>query len=265
MRGLIRDLDEATYHGDRDSLSASGMKLILKSPAKYRWSLDNREEPKAHFDVGTATHSKVLGTGAPFVAIDVDAKRGKAWTEPADAARAEGKVPLTRDEAAAVDAMAEAVLAHPRARQILTGGESEVSAFWHDEEFDVTRRARFDHLRGRVIGDLKTTTNAEPSRLAKTVIDFGYDLSAAQYLTVAGGLDLDVVAFALVFVEKDAPHLVTVCDLDANFLDRGERLCRVALERYRDCRESDTWPGYPGDIHTLNLPGWAAREEWLSA
>jgi len=261
--GLYPDLPEAVYFGDTDSLSASSMKLILKSPAQYHYRLTHPEEPKAHFDVGHAAHAKVLGAGAPIAVIDVKDKRGKAWTEPAEAARAEGKTPVTTAEAEATDAMAEAVLAHPIARRVLTGGESEVSAFWHDEEYGVTRRARFDHVNVPVIGDLKTTRDADPKWLPKVVCDYGYDVSAAQYLDVARGLGLDVTAFALVFVGKEPPHEVVVAELDAEFLDRGERLCRAALERFRDCRESGVWPGFtgPDDFLTLTPPRWANREE----
>ena len=257
--GWHRDLDETTYHRDPDSLSASGMKLLLKAPALYRWQQDNPPEPKDHFDVGTACHSKVLGTGAPVVVIDADSKRGKAWSEPADAARAEGKVPLLRKDAEAVDRMAEAVLAHPVARKVLTGGDSELSAFWHDPEYNVTRRARFDHLNGVIAGDLKTTVSADPKRLPKTVVDYGYDVQYAQYADVAAGLGVELAAMAFVFVEKEPPHLVVVAELDAAFYARGRDLCRVALERFRDCRESGIWPGYVDEFTTLNPPRWATN------
>lgn len=264
---LVSDLDEAAYHADPYSVSASGLKLLLKAPALFRWQQDNPAEPRDHFDVGTACHTRILGTGSPAVPIDCDAKRGKAWTDPADAARAEGKTPLLRKEFDAVERMADAVLADPTARRLLTGGESEVSAYWRDPEWDVTRRARFDHLTqapaGHIIADLKTTASAEPGRLPKVIVDYGYDLSAAHYIDVARGCGLDVAAYSLIFVDKTPPHCVVVAELDDDFLDRGRRLCATALERYRDCLAADSWPGYvmPGEFLTLTPPAWALRED----
>jgi hypothetical protein len=258
LTGIYQGMDEEQYHGDQHSLSASGMKKLLKAPALYRYDLDAPPVVRDYFDVGTATHTKILGTGAATVVIDCDAKRGKAWTEPADAARAEGKTPLLRKEAEAVDRMAEAVLGHRAARRILTGGDSEVSLFWHDDRFDVTRRARVDHLTDG-IGDLKTTASANPADLPRTVANFGYDLAAAQYLDVARGVGLDPAFYALVFVEKEPPHLVTVVELSADFIDRGRRLCDDALEVYRDCRDADLWPGYViDDFTTIHPPAWAS-------
>lgn len=255
--GIYDDLPEHAYHGDRDSLSASGMKLLLKAPALFKWAQDNPAAPRDHFDVGTACHTKILGTGAPVVAIDAKDKRGKAWTEAADAARAEGKVPLLRKEADAVDRMAEAVLAHKVARRLLSGGRSEVSLFWRDDRYDITRRARVDHLTAG-IADLKTTINANPKDLPRTIVNFGYDLAAAQYLDVAQGCDLDPAFYSLVFVEKEPPHPVVVVELSPDFIDRGRRLCDQALEVYRDCRAVDVWPGYvTEDFITIHPPRWA--------
>lgn len=258
--GIYPDLDEATYHGDPDSLSASGMKLILKAPALYQYRKANPEHRDV-FDFGTAAHRKVLGVGAEIVTVHADSWRTKAAQEARKEARAAGKVALLADDVAKVDAMAEKLAAHDLAMRLLIGGQPEVSAFWHDDEYDVTRRARFDYQPAvRALVDYKTAASADPTRLPKAVVDFGYDLQAAQYLAVAAGLDLDIDAFAFVFQEKEAPYLVTVCELDAELLARGDRLCREALSIYRDCRDTDHWPGYVAsdEFTTIYAPRWAS-------
>src|SRR5690606_37760265 len=67
--GLIHNMPDATYHSDpvpAGSLSSTGARLLLDSPARYHHELNNRQGRRA-FDVGHVIHTKILGTGAPIV------------------------------------------------------------------------------------------------------------------------------------------------------------------------------------------------------
>lgn len=260
--GIHDGMDEAEYHR-HPALSQSQAKTLLRAPALYLWERDNPREHRDVFDIGHAAHSKVLGVGAEVVAIDVDSRRGKAWTEPADEARAEGKVPLLRKDADAVDAMAEAVLAHPLARAILESeGRAEQSLFWTDEETGVDCRGRIDWLTATADGrpflaDLKTTASAAPDDFGRSVHTYGYGLQDRWYTAgfhAATGQD---AAFAFICVEKTAPHLVTVGSIDDTARDIGERQMRDALDLYRRCVDTDTWPAYSDDFITYPSPRWA--------
>jgi hypothetical protein len=258
--GIYDDLDEATYHGDPDSLSASGMKLLLQAPALFRYRQDNPEH-KDVFDFGAAAHKKVLGVGAETVTVHADDWRSKAAREARDEARSAGKVPLLAKDAAAVDAMADALSSHRLAAKLLTDGQPEVSAFWHDEAWGITRRARFDWLRtDGIVVDFKTCASANPRRLPSVAHDFGYHLQEANYRDVAEGVGLDVADFVFVFQEKTAPYLVTVARLDPEFVALGRARCAEALERYRDCTQTGIWPGYANDLTdlTITAPRWAS-------
>ncbi len=75
--GIFEDVPEDVYHGDRSlapelgrSLSASGAKVLLKCPARFNWERDNPPPPRDVFDLGTAAHTLILGTGQPFVCVD---------------------------------------------------------------------------------------------------------------------------------------------------------------------------------------------------
>lgn len=257
--GIHRGLDERDYHTDTASLSVSGMKLLLDAPALFRHRQDNPEH-KDVFDLGTAAHRKVLGVGAETAVIHADDWRTKAAREARDAARTEGKVPLLAKDAAVVDAMALKLSEHRLASTLLTDGEAEVSMFWHDEAWEVTRRARFDWLRGDGIAvDFKTAASANPRKLPATSHDFGYHMQEANYRDVAEGLGVDVSDFVFVFQEKTEPYLVTVARLDPEFVSLGRARCAAALERFRDCTESGLWPGYTDDLTdiTITAPRWA--------
>lgn len=257
--GIIRELDEPAYLSDPDSISASGVKQLLKSPAHFKlppWFSDAA-------DLGSAFHTETLGIGQEVVVVDAASWRGKDAQEAQAKARAEGKAPILAKDVPTVKAMAESVRAHPLAGKLLAQpGEAELSAFWRDDAWDVTRRARFDWLTDSGINvDLKSTVSVARADIQRTVVRYGYDLSAAWYEDVATGLDMPLTATALVFVEKTEPYRVRVVELSSEFIDRGRRLANRALEIYRDCREADLWPNYDDpEFTTIHPPAWAREE-----
>lgn len=264
--GVYDALDEAEYHQDPASVSASGMKTLLRSPAHF---LHERTHPKTStaMDLGSVAHAMVLGTGCEYVAVDGNRNRNDVKAAIAEA-EAAGKVVLKPEQLAAAERMADAVLTHRQAARLLASpGRSEVSMFWRDPAFDVIRRCRWDRLSDDGIGtDLKTCHNAHPDALPKHIAEYAYDLSAAWYLDVAAGLDVDVAAYALVFVESTEPHPVVVVELSGSFLDRGAALTHKALTTYRRCLDTGTWPAYADhDFLTVHPPRWAPTAQDITA
>ena len=257
--GLYLDMPEPDYLGDRDSLSASGAKQLLKSPAHFRlpqWFSDAA-------DIGSAFHTETLGVGQEVVVIDAASWRGKEAQEAQSKARGEGKAPILAKDVPTVQAMAKAVREHPTAARLLEQpGKAEVSGFWDDAEWDITRRCRVDYLTDTGINvDLKSTVSVARNDIARTTVNYGYDLSAAWYEDVLRGLDIDVTATAFVFVEKVPPYRVRVVELSPDFIDRGRRLATRALEIHRDCVEADLWPNYDDpDFTTIHPPAWARED-----
>lgn len=257
--GVYADLSEPDYLSDPDSISASGAKNLLKSPAHFKlppWFSDAA-------DLGSAFHTETLGCGQEVVIVDAASWRGKEAAAAQQQARAEGKAPILAKDVPTVKAMAEAVRAHPTAGKLLAQeGRAELSAFWRDDVWGVTRRARYDWLTDSGINvDLKSAASVNRNDIARTIVNFGYDLSAAWYEDVARGVGLDLTATALVFVEKVPPYRVRVVELSPDFIDRGRRLVNRALEIYRDCREADLWPNYDDpDFCTIHPPAWARED-----
>ena len=78
------------------------------------------------------------------------------------------------------------------------------------------------------------------------------------------GLDIDLTAYALVFVESTEPHPVVVVELSGSFLDRGAALAHKALTTYRHCLDTGRWPAYD-DFLTLHPPRWAPTAQDITA
>lgn len=273
--GIYDDMPEDIYHADPvpgGSLSSSGARKLLPPgcPARYRYERDCPPAPKGVFDFGTAAHSLVLGRGKPLAWLEAEDWRTKAAKEWREAVRAEGSVPLLRDEYNQVQAMADAIREHPLAGPLLAdAGTAENSCFWQDPEFGIWRRARLDshrHGSGRlIVTDYKTTSCAEPGAFARSVANYGYHAQASYYLdAVAACFGEADAAFLLVAQEKTPPYLVTVAGLDTAALRAGDAINCRAMEIYRDCQMTNIWPGYQadGEISYLSLPPWALREDY---
>lgn len=246
---IVKDMDDATYHSLR-SLSSTGARKLLVSPATYRWWSAHPQEPRAEFDLGHAVHGKVLGAGLQIEIYPeeilgangaVSTNAAKQW---ALDVRAEGRVPVKRQVANQVNAIVESVLANETARHLFESGDSEVSVFAVDPDTGVEVRARFDKLNTRGV-DLKTTSgSASESGFAKSVFAYGYEVQYGHYLDTyrfATGDDLEMLFVA---VEIEPPYLVGVHVLDDDAKKMGRDKARIAREIYARCAETGKWPGY---------------------
>lgn len=276
-QGLYPNVAEQSYHADQRAISQSDMRMILKSPAHFRWAKDHPAEPKQVFDYGSAAHALVLGVGQPIEVIEVeveatrDGRRQKIVAdnhafrlvqEAEDRARAAGRIPLLPEEWRHVQEMADALTHHRLAMELLSDGQAEVSAYALDEPTAVWVKGRFDFL-GQSLVDFKTTVSADPAGWAKKCIDYGYDLQAATYLDLAAANGRPDLGWVWICQEKTEPYVATVMVPEPELIDRGRRLKRRALEMFRDCSEAGVWPAYCPDDEFVMVaaPPWALREE----
>lgn len=268
--GVYTNLDELEYHRSH-ALSASGAKRLLAPgcPALFKHDRDNGGRPnKRAFDIGHAAHAAVLGIGLELVVVDADDWRGKAARDQRDEAYAAGQCPILAKEKAEVDAMAVALHRHPLAGRLLdpAHGAPEVSVFWHDDEHDIDRRARFDWLpcgHGSdgtlVVPDYKTTRSAEPHAFSRSIFGFGYDVQAVFYMDAVRAAGLaDDVSFVFIAQETTAPYLVTLHELDHDALAIGRARVDEACEVFKRCTDTGVWPSYSDHIELVGPPAWLA-------
>lgn len=270
LAGIVPGLDEAQYHA-HSALSSTGARLLLDSPARFRYRQTHPEAPRTEFDVGSAAHAKVLGVGAPIIAIpdELLALNGAISTVAAKAfvtdARAQGQIALKAAVVTTVHEMTESILAHPTARAFIErAGIAEASVFATDPATDVDLRARFDFLpeQGKhqtVAVDLKTTAKAaSPAQFARTVADHGYETQEGHYLDTYGLVTGDTdAAMVFVAVEKTPPYLVSVNQLNLEFREMGRVKARKAREIFRECTDTGTWPGYDTGVQIIQPPVFA--------
>lgn len=263
--GAYSDIAENAYHADPvigGSLSSTGAKHLVKSPAHYRHYADIGMAPRAAFDRGHVIHKEILGEGADIAVMDFDSWRSKAAQEDRDAARADGRVPILDKDFLPLLEVANTVLDDPVVGPWFTGeGDSEVSIFHKNPEFGVWMRGRVDRVikdgDTTVLIDVKTTQDADPALFGRTAAKFGYDLQMAWYTHIWEALHPDqTIRFLHVLVGLDEPTTLSVVELDDDFNWTGTELMNRALERYAECTKTNTWPGYPTTTTRVAPPAY---------
>jgi len=258
---ITTDLTNEQYHA-HDSISKSGLDLIARSPAHWRYA--ERNEPSRAMVIGSALHAAVLEPelfASQYMLLrNVKDRRASEYKQ-AVAVHGEDFV-LTGKEADYIAGMQETIRSHAYVGDMLRQpGRAELSVITKDPVTGIDVRCRFDWLTdtGRPL-DLKTTQDARPDAFARSVANYRYHVQAAFYADVwewETGERLD--RFEFVAVEKTMPHALSVYRLDDEAIAEGRRLYREALNLYADCLERDEWPAYGSEPQWLCLPAWAVE------
>ena len=257
------DLTNAEYHAS-PAISKSGLDLIRKAPALYKWRRENPSEPTPAMRLGTLTHTAVLEPDLfPSTTIVMPEGIGRrtsagkaAWA--AFQIQSAGREIVTAEESAKLAAIRDAVYSHPAAAKALAGSPViEQSIFWNVG--DVACRCRPDAVTERgVIVDIKTTRDASPEGFAKSIAQYRYHVQAAFYSDgYAAAFREDPKGFAFIAVETEPPYLVAVYVASWQMILRGRADYEADLAKFRECRDTDTWPGYSSAPLTIDLPKWA--------
>jgi hypothetical protein len=274
MTGLVRDLDEQTYHADTESLSASGAKTLL---GKRPPSPDGEAilfgrlvhtvilEP-AKLDTYAVLDPDIIGVKADGSKAD-NPTATKAWKDVVFAAKRDGLTVIAPKMLEKARAMEAAVRKHPEAGRLLAAAtDHEISAY-ADHPSGARVRARFDLVGPGFIGDIKTTRDADPENFGRTMHSFGYHISAANYLDVARANRLDVDRFDLIAVEKEptpgGDYRVSVLEIHPDAIDLGRELMAEACARWLALGKRIDLPHYGDDRHVIDLPAYAYDTETI--
>lgn len=284
LSGAYTGMPEYLYH-QHPALSSSGAKLLTapSTPAHYMARRGDEWKPSREMEFGTAAHTVVLGTGRALHVVEAPNWNVKAGREGKQLAYDLGRLPVLEAQYEEIQAMADAIRAHPVAsllfqRQryeagqlIPSTGEPELSLFWRDEMVGIDKRCRLDwfpQYRTRdgvlVVPDYKTCRSADESAIERAIRDYGYHQQAqwnTEGIETLGLNDGAPVLFVFVFQEKTAPYLINVVAVNAQTLQVAERKNYEAASVFRRCTESGEWPGYSDAVQHVGLPYWDLKRE----
>lgn len=272
---IEHDLSNDAYHA-MPELSSTQIKDVLRTPAHFyakHLAVDKKTKaPTASMLLGTVVHTLVLESDkfdAEYVIsknFDRRTKQGKADAAEFEAANSR-KTVIDGDLYDQAKLMATSILKHPVARLLkLPAMIPEASIFYTDLETELDCRIRPDYhlppceqFPNGLIVDLKTTDNASYNAFNRTIINFGYHISAAMYCD--GFMQLydtdEPPAFLWLIGERDAPYAVIAYSPNFETMQKGDDKKREALQLIAECMAAEEWPAYSTDILDINLPAWA--------
>lgn len=283
--GFYEDMPIDVYHAD-PAIGSSGLKKFMECPALYH--AHYVAEPRIPYGasraqrIGSHAHVRLLEPDkfvkefaiSPEFAVVNKGKRNEErkpmnrahgdWTE--FCATVGNKTPLLHSEYLTAQDMAEAIMQHPLASKMLTGGREELSFFAKDES-GLMVKSRPDYLIntdafGVVLVDYKTTgLSLSTSKQSRNAFDLGRHIQAAHHKRIAeiatGGKINQVLYIAQM---QEAPYLVRVFRMPEDAIQIGHDACRHYLDEMARCYEDGNFPSYPIEIEDYLTPSWLGNE-----
>lgn len=184
--GKNPEISNEDYHGDREYVSSSGLKLVKKDPREYhkRYILGISEYKTSEALVfGTLCHTLLLEPEKyeEEYAIVSGRKGSKKYDE--ELKLAKGKTVIKDIQYCEASHLINLCKKDSQVTPLITGGVAEQT--FATELRGVKVKVRCDYLKSGQIIDLKTTGNASDYHSFQHTIDkYDYDLSAALYKDV---------------------------------------------------------------------------------
>lgn len=261
--GVYHDLDNIDYHNniECEALSSSSMQKLLKSPAHYKSWVDGKTEITKALVFGSAYHTYVLQNDA--YRSDVEVKKSVSVAN-RDEAYHSGVSLITQVEHNAICYMAESLYKTKTWEAISSRGPIfETSIFWQDEEYDFICKCRPDILIDDIgiVCDLKTTADAEYYQFQRSIINYGYDIQAAHYLSgVQNQIDKQYKDFMYIVCEKTDPYQVAFYRASEDMITNANDKINEAKRIYAECISSGNWYGYEDCVIDMEIPKWAVKK-----
>lgn len=292
----VYDVSIGWYHSqctDGPSISSSGIRAILKSPAQF-WRTSNLnpnrvdEDDKEAFILGRAAHHLLLGEkefGRHFVVRPDEAPDGRAWNGNNLSCKAwiadqeaKGRTVLTPAQIEKIKGMAGLMpwqkgminCGLANTPLVATGGvlSGEIERSLIFKIGGVWVKARPDAIPGdsNDFADLKTISSkggeaVSDRALSLAVADHAYNVQGSVIgMAAKAVLDRQMEGFHLVFVDTGNVHAVAIKTIAEEDIVRGERAVFAALHVFERCLETGIWPGptaRQADAQKLTLPSWA--------
>lgn len=249
------------YHSEKEHVSSSSLRKILRSPAHYFSSINTPNIPTDAMAIGSVFHTAVLEPDLFETSVACcpsssrATKEGKAEWASFNAQNSD-KICLKKDDIETILRMRDSVLSHKEAVKWLTG-EIEVSGFWTDN-LGMKYKIRPDVLPGAgICVDLKSTKDASVEGFRKEAANYLYHFQAAFYLEGLTEItNIPHEHFVFVAVEKEPPFAVNVFIASHEFIQKGREEVKKAMDILTKCKSENKWPGYSSELVSLDLPGW---------
>lgn len=272
----VFDIPEKAYHADpcaHPSLTQSIAHILLTKSPWHAWHAHPKLNPNyeaeegANFDRGKAAHALLLEGEDRMAVIPFDDYRKDAAKALREEARAAGRYPILAHQVPVIARMRDVALEAIRNCEdfggiTLADGKVEQTLVW--QEGDEWCRGRLDWISHdrRLIFDYKSTDgSANPDAWTRTMLGLGGDVQGAFYVrgnARTGGPASSKFVFGV--QETEPPHAMSFIGLPPAFMALGDVKVQRAIDEWRECMRSGSWPGYPHRICWIEPPSWSINQ-----
>jgi exodeoxyribonuclease VIII len=289
---IKKDSNE-TYHGNKDYISASGLKKIKKSPLHFK---EEEQKDTEALQFGSAYHTFILenesfadeyfvfdDTGKCQELINGGARSPRATNAYKDwyndqMSIINGKQVIDLKTNNIITAMRDRLMSHRYVRSLLSNGEAEMSVYCEIEimtgqRIKIKIRPDYKKDQKRIISDLKSTIGASVYDFPRHAADLDYHLQAALYSDIMDAIEGKELGWSFFFIaqEKVIPYAFNIFEASPQFLAQGRYEYEQLLMLYAWCLENNKFPDYQiytqsrFGVNELKLPSYYIREiNWYS-
>lgn len=281
--GIYPGFDVGAYFDDpcpAPSLTQSIAKILCeRSPAHARAEhprlappVEAEDDAPEKYDaakaIGNAAHALLIGRGKRMAVGEYPTWQTKLAKEFKAAALAAGQEPILAKHMARAETMAKAAreqLFKAGWISAFTEGHGEVVVAW--QENGLWFRTLIDWMVDTtLVIDLKSTAmSCAPHSIPSLMVSAGWDIQAAMHERALDAVDPDNRGrrkFRFVAIEQDEPFALTPVEIGEAVLTMGRKRLQFAVDQWRRCMETDTWPAYPLEVCRPEYPGYL-EARWL--
>lgn len=271
----IPDMTDDEYHADKSRIGSSGIStLFIETEADFHYQQTHGKEASPAMELSKTIHELTFYPDARHLvkvapSVDRRTKEGKQeYAEWFDDLPPGAKI-LSPNDADAVLGVQTAILNHPKASKLFSGGIAEQAGYF-EHELEVINpdgsrstviipgKIKPDFRRNDgIIVDLKAYRkgDASPKGFSYAVRTRGYLIQAAWYsLGYRAIMGRMPKAFTFVVVEKEPPYLVGCYIVEEAQLELGMKQVEIGLRKYYKGIQTGLWPGYSENIEPLLIP-----------
>jgi hypothetical protein len=242
------------------ALNYSGSKELLKSPAHYQAYLNQEREETKALRMGSLIHCAVLQPEAlneKFITapeVDRRTKEGKETYAAFQSSLKPGMTVVSAEESA------ECHIIAAFAKQALKRAEVtfEMTEFmFTTDHCGVQLKCAIDGVgTDGYLYDLKTTEDASPAGILKSIRAYRYNLQAYFYrLCFETAFERRVLGFRFLFVEKAPPYATAWVEIGPELMSYACSDFEKALQAYRECTTLGEWPAYGDEVQVIDIKG----------
>lgn len=255
----IYDISDNSYHGS-DGYSRSQLLAFEKSPAHFRYELDNkkRKPPTAAMILGSLFHCLLLEPeqmGKKFATMPDINRRTKVGKEEYEKFVKDNvaKAVISQDQLALANEMADSVMSDKNVAQMLSNTTVEQSLFFTHQTGQQYKSRPDAYKNGHII-DIKTANDVGTRHMTNECIYRGYFLQAGMIYEAFKALGKEFTTYTIIACEKDAPYLPKVFQLNDDCIEWGVQKFNEIAQEIKICAENNVWPAYTTEL--LELPRW---------